>query len=61
VQFKLKFARVASTPRLIEQDGIQVKIAVVRPKGATGVLPVFTFFHGGGWILGDYAGADGRQ
>ena len=40
--------------RLIEQDGIQVKITVVRPKGATGVLPVFMFFHGGGWILGDY-------
>ena len=40
--------------RLIEQDGIQVKISVVRPKGANGVLPVFMFFHGGGWILGDY-------
>ena len=40
--------------RLIEQDGVQVKITVVRPQGATGVLPVFMFFHGGGWILGDY-------
>jgi acetyl esterase len=40
--------------RPIEQDGLQVKITVVRPKGATGVLPVFMFFHGGGWILGDY-------
>jgi len=40
--------------RRIEQDGTEVKITVVRPKGATGVLPVFMFFHGGGWILGDY-------
>jgi acetyl esterase len=40
--------------RSIEQDGIQVKINIVRPKGANGVLPVFMFFHGGGWILGDY-------
>jgi acetyl esterase len=40
--------------RLIEQDGVQVKINIVRPKGATGVPPVFMFFHGGGWILGDY-------
>jgi acetyl esterase len=40
--------------RLIDQDGVQVKITVVRPKGVTGVLPVFMFFHGGGWILGDY-------
>ena len=31
-----------------------MKITVVRPKGATGALRVFTFFHGGGWILGDY-------
>ncbi len=40
--------------RQIEQDGLEVKITVVRPQGATGVLPVFMFFHGGGWILGDY-------
>jgi acetyl esterase len=40
--------------RLIEQDGVQVKINIVRPQGATGVPPGFMFFHGGGWILGDY-------
>jgi acetyl esterase len=26
----------------------------VRPEGVEGVLPVFLFIHGGGWILGDY-------
>ena len=40
--------------RTIMQDGIEVGITVVRPKGVTEVLPVFMFFHGGGWILGDY-------
>ncbi len=27
----------------------------MRPAGVTGPLPVFLFFHGGGWVLGDYA------
>lgn len=40
--------------RTIRQDGLEVKLTIVRPKGATGVLPGFMFFHGGGWILGDY-------
>ena len=33
----------------------QVRIKIVRPKGSTGTLPVVVYFHGGGWILGDYA------
>lgn len=40
--------------RTITQDGIEVKITIVRPEGATQESPVFMFFHGGGWILGDY-------
>lgn len=27
---------------------------MVRPAAAQGRLPVFMFFHGGGWVLGDY-------
>jgi acetyl esterase/lipase len=38
----------------ISQDGLSVKIYVVRPAGKPGVLPVFMFFHGGGWVLGDF-------
>jgi acetyl esterase len=38
----------------IEQDGIRVSLTVVRPAGETKVLPAFMFFHGGGWILGDF-------
>jgi acetyl esterase len=30
-----------------------VPIRVIRPVGATEVLPVVMYFHGGGWILGD--------
>src|SRR5712692_11657600 len=31
-----------------------VKLVIVRPAGVTGPLPVFMFFHGGGWVLGDF-------
>ena len=30
-----------------------VPIRVIRPIGATEVLPVVMYFHGGGWVLGD--------
>jgi acetyl esterase/lipase len=40
--------------RTIEQDGISVPITIVKPQGVTGTPPVFMFFHGGGWILGDF-------
>ncbi|WP_428307696.1 alpha/beta hydrolase [Lacipirellula sp.] len=40
--------------RTITQDGLQVDLTIVRPAGVTTTLPVFMFFHGGGWVLGDY-------
>ncbi|UVE69866.1 alpha/beta hydrolase [Burkholderia pyrrocinia] len=40
--------------RTIEQDGLVVSLVVVKPQDSRGVLPAFMFFHGGGWILGDY-------
>ncbi|OHX12561.1 alpha/beta hydrolase [Chromobacterium sphagni] len=40
--------------KTITVDGKPLKLTIVRPAGAKGVLPVFMFFHGGGWILGDY-------
>ena len=42
------------TRRTIEQDGLVVPLVVVKPQNARAVLPAFMFFHGGGWILGDY-------
>ena len=35
-------------------DGKPLKLTIVRPAGAKGVLPAFMFFHGGGWLLGDF-------
>jgi acetyl esterase/lipase len=40
--------------KTITQDGITVKLFIVRPKGVAEALPVFMFFHGGGWVLGDF-------
>ena len=42
------------TEKTITQDGLSVKIHVVRPAGVTKELPAFMFFHGGGWVLGDF-------
>ncbi|WP_370307322.1 alpha/beta hydrolase [Sinimarinibacterium flocculans] len=40
--------------KIITVDGKPLKLVVVRPSGAKGLLPAFMFIHGGGWILGDY-------
>ena len=31
-----------------------VSIRIIRPKNATGILPVVMFYHGAGWVFGDY-------
>jgi acetyl esterase/lipase len=38
----------------ITQDGVTVDLTVVRPAGEKKGLPAFMFFHGGGWVLGDF-------
>ncbi|MFC3559071.1 alpha/beta hydrolase [Pedobacter jamesrossensis] len=38
----------------IEADGFKILLNIVRPEGVSGILPVFIFIHGGGWVLGDY-------
>jgi acetyl esterase len=30
-----------------------VRLRIVRPAGAQGVLPAVVYYHGGGWVLGD--------
>lgn len=45
---------IEESEKTIEADGFTIKLNIVRPQGATEVLPVFLFIHGGGWILGDY-------
>lgn len=48
------YSGIEETEKQITQDGLTVTIHIVKPQGAKGDLPVFMFFHGGGWVLGDY-------
>ncbi|KXG83152.1 alpha/beta hydrolase [Pseudomonas mosselii] len=52
---KVDLSGIRVERRTIQADGQPLEIRVVRPEGAKGELPVFMFFHGGGWVLGDYA------
>jgi len=40
--------------KTITVQGKPLTLTIVKPANASGVLPVFMFFHGGGWVLGDY-------
>lgn len=51
---KVDVSGVDITEKTITQDGLSIKINIVRPAGNKSVLPVFMFFHGGGWVLGDF-------
>ena len=51
---KIPMPAADMSEKTITQDGVQVKLTIVRPAGAKGVLPAFMFFHGGGWVLGDF-------
>lgn len=42
------------TEKIITQDGMDIKLLIVRPSGNTDSLPAFMFFHGGGWVIGDF-------
>lgn len=48
------YSDIEESEKTITQDGQTVTIHIMKPKGAKDNLPVFMFFHGGGWILGDY-------
>jgi acetyl esterase/lipase len=45
---------VTITDKTIDADGQNINIHIVKPADAEGILPVFMFFHGGGWVLGDF-------
>ena len=52
VKLDLPPAKVSS--HSITEDGQKVDLTVVRPAGQRRRLAAFMFFHGGGWVLGDY-------
>ncbi|KFI06173.1 alpha/beta hydrolase [Massilia sp. BSC265] len=51
---KAKLAPAEVSEKTVTLDGKPVKLTIVRPAGAKGILPAFMYFHGGGWVLGDY-------
>ncbi len=51
---KVDLSGVEVSEKTIQQDGISVKLYIVRPAGISLALPAFMFFHGGGWVLGDF-------
>jgi len=51
---KIDYSGITESEKTITTDGMTIKLNIVRPAGAKGILPVFIFIHGGGWVLGDY-------
>ena len=51
---KLTLPHADVSHKTIQVDGQPLELTIVRPAGVKGTLPVFMFFHGGGWVLGDY-------
>ena len=51
---KVDLSGIVESEKTIVQDGQSIKLNIVKPKNAKGILPVFMFFHGGGWVLGDF-------
>jgi acetyl esterase/lipase len=45
---------IEESEKTITADGYTITLNIVRPEGVKGILPVFMFIHGGGWVLGDY-------
>jgi acetyl esterase/lipase len=50
---------VASVDRTIPGPGGALPIRVYTPTGATGVLPVVVYYHGGGWVIANKEVYDG--
>jgi acetyl esterase/lipase len=51
---KVDLSGIEVTDRTIDANGQKVALKIVRPANVKGDLPVFMFFHGGGWVLGDF-------
>ncbi|NHZ43195.1 alpha/beta hydrolase [Massilia aquatica] len=51
---KVKLAAADVSEKTVTLDGKPVRLTIVRPAGVKGKIPAFMFFHGGGWVLGDY-------
>ena len=45
---------ITESEKTIDYNGEPLKLHIVKPENAEKNIPVFMFFHGGGWVLGDY-------
>jgi acetyl esterase len=50
----LELPQADTEQKTIVADGRTISLTIVRPAGVKEMLPVFMFFHGGGWVLGDF-------
>jgi acetyl esterase/lipase len=51
---KLELPKADVSQKTIEVDGQKISLTIVRPAGVKKIVPAFMFFHGGGWVLGDF-------
>ena len=52
---KTDLSGISVKGKIVTEDGIKISLTIVRPTAAKKkTLPAFMFFHGGGWVLGDY-------
>jgi acetyl esterase/lipase len=51
---KVDLSGIEVKQQTIQTDGMSIPLFIVRPQGVKGILPVFIFIHGGGWVLGDF-------
>jgi acetyl esterase len=51
---KVDLSGITVSEKIINANGESIRINIVKPANAKGTLPVFMFFHGGGWVLGDF-------
>ena len=45
---------ITVTEKTVTEGDAKILLTIVRPAGVKKALPAFMFFHGGGWVLGDY-------
>lgn len=53
-RIKLDLPKADVEEKTISAGGQTIDLTVVRPMDVKQTLPVFMFFHGGGWVIGDF-------
>jgi len=51
---KFDYADITVSERKVPSGSGAVTVHIVKPAGVKGILPVFIYIHGGGWVLGDF-------